>query len=305
MAPSLRTRLDCYLAHLEARGCSPSTLTAARKNLPRFFRYLKGERVKDLRAVTEAEVAGYLRELAKKPLKAWTRQSYLVSVRGFFAFLYAQGEILRDPAREVRLPRFTTLPRVVLSIGQAGRLMTAPSPGTAFGLRDRALLETLYGTGIRLSECVRLDLLDLDMRGRSALVREGKGKKDRVVPLGERAALALEGYLRQARPALIADGREGALFVSRYGTRLAPITIQVLVREYGQGLGLPLSPHSLRHACATHLLRGGAGVRQVQALLGHRSIETTVRYTRVELADLRQVLARAHPRERDRIRETS
>jgi integrase/recombinase XerD len=175
-----------------------------------------------------------------------------------------------------------------------------PSPSTPVGQRNRALLETLYGTGIRLSECVRLDLTDADLGEGTLLVRCGKGRKDRLLPVPERAARALDDYLRESRPLLARRTSEQALFISRGGGRLKPISVQFVVWWHAKRAGIRarVSPHMLRHACATHLLRGGADVRHIQELLGHERLETTEVYTRVEIADLKEALARAHPRER-------
>jgi integrase/recombinase XerD len=175
--------------------------------------------------------------------------------------------------------------------------MAAPFPGSVLGKRDRAALETLYGTGIRRGECVRLDLTDLDLGQGVLLVRDGKGRKDRFVPVAGRAALALDLYLRE-RPALVSDPREGALFLSRFGRRLGKVGLAALVARHALAARVSAHPHALRHACATHLLKGGADVRHVQELLGHKSLQTTALYTRVGVEDLRQVLARCHPRER-------
>jgi site-specific recombinase XerD len=161
-------------------------------------------------------------------------------------------------------------------------------------MRDRAILETLYGTGVRIGEAVRTDLQDLDLGQGVLLVRNGKGKKDRVVPISGRAAAALERYMAvrldlQKRPDM-------ALFLSRYGSRLSIVGLRAAVQRHGRAIGLQLGPHSLRHACATHLLQGGADIRHVQELLGHRSLMTTALYTKVAIKDLRAVLARSHPR---------
>ena len=229
-----------------------------------------------------------------------SKRTYLVTVRGFFAFLERSGVVLMNPARTLPLPRERRLPRNVLTEAQARRLMHAPSPWSALGRRDRAIFETLYGTGIRRGGCCRVDLVDLDLSEETLLVRNGKGKKDRLVPVPGRAALALDLYLRETRPELVRDPWEMALFLSREGGRLHPTSLNLLVWKHARAARIPdrTSVHALRHACATHLLAGGADVRHVQQLLGHRSLETTAVYTRVGVKDLKQVMARAHPRER-------
>jgi integrase/recombinase XerD len=194
------------------------------------------------------------------------------------------------------MPKLNRLPRQVLSRAQAQRLVEAPSAVTKLGQRDRAVLELFYGTGLRAGEVERLDVADVDLAQGRILVRDGKGRKDRVVPVAGRAAAALDLYLRQVRPLLLADPPNQALFLTLDGKRLDRHALAYLFRKYGAEL--VVSPHRLRHACATHLLEGGADIRHIQALLGHKDIETTERYTRVALGDLRAVLERAHPRGR-------
>jgi integrase/recombinase XerD len=296
--------LAAYLQHLEARHYSHSMRRQAEDVLPRLFLRLGEEGIADARRVTEAHLVGFARDLkgyrtkAGRPLAVWSERAYLVAVRRFFAFLRRQGSILLDPARDLPLPRADKTPRQVLSEAQARRLMNAPDPWSVLGRRDRAILETFYGTGVRLGECVRLDLMDLDLSDASLLVRNGKGRKDRIVPVPGRAASSLELYLREARPALVMDGREVALFLGQRGSRLGRNSFHLLVQQYGRrtSVPFPLSPHLLRHACATHLLRGGADIRHVQLLLGHSTVQSTQVYTRVDVEDLRQVVSRAHPR---------
>jgi len=224
-------------------------------------------------------------------------------VRRFFAYLHARGLILGNPALTLKLPKAKHLPRGVLSEAQARRLMAAPFPWTLVGRRDRAILELLYGSGLRIGEAVRADLQDLDLRERVLLVRNGKGRKDRVVPVTGRAVAALELYLRESRPAL-AKSVDPALFLSTQGARLQIPGMRAQVERHGRAIGATLTPHALRHTCATHLLKGSASIRHVQELLGHKRLTTTALYTRVAIADLRQVIARAHPRERARRRRS-
>jgi integrase/recombinase XerD len=300
---STRQTLDEYLSSLELR---PSAASLARAALPLFFAHLEGLGVDDLRAVREEHLASYARQLRTVKGKRGriatisTQRSFLSTVRGLFAFLEKRGLILRDPSRDLVMPRAERLPRAVPSEAQVRRLLQAPFPGSMRGLRDRAILEVLYATGLRVSECVRLDVVDLDLAEGTLLVRDGKGKKDRVVPVGGRAALALELYLRDARPLFRRSSHEQALFLSTLGGRLTRSAVEARVRALQKAVASPvwISPHVLRHACATHLLRGGADVRHVQELLGHKRLETTALYTRVNVQDLAAVLAKAHPRER-------
>jgi integrase/recombinase XerD len=293
-----------FLEELRLRRYSASSIDKARGELPRFFLHLREQGVSDVRAVDEAQLAAYARHLAERTtrrggrLSLWSRSSSLSTLRRFFAFLARAGLILRNPAQALPLPKARRLPRGVLTEAQARRLVAAPFPGSAIGKRDRAILETLYGTGLRLGEAVRADVLDLDLHQGVLLVRNGKGRKDRMVPVPGRAAFALDTYLTDARLQLVRGVPDPALFLSRYGRRLSAIGLRALVVRHGRAVGLALTPHVLRHACATHLLHGGADIRHVQELLGHRSLTTTALYTRVDLSDLRDVLLRAHPRER-------
>ena len=307
---TLPALLGAYLEDLHVRRYAAASSVRARHVLPRLFSHLRRQGVRDPRRVTESHLVSFARALKEpgangRPLAAWSRSAYLAAVRSFFAFLEKHGLLLRNPALELHLPKARRLPRARLSEGQVRRLLAAPFPGSPIGLRDRAILEVLYGTGIRVSECARLDVGDVDLYEGTLLVRNGKGKKDRRVPLVGRAAAALDLYLMDGRPALLRGSREPALFLSwRSGPRLKAQGIQILVRKHARAAAAPtsVSAHSLRHACATHLLQGGADVREVQALLGHRCLETTALYTRVEVSDLRGMLERSHPRERRRIR---
>ena len=245
----------------------------------------------------EEQLVRYARRLAVHSLS--TQAVYLGAVKRFFSFLERRGVLLRNPASELRAPRVERLPRRPLSVAQARQLFEAPA-GSRVERRDRAILELLYGTGIRRGECLRLDLMDLDLAEAALFIRDGKERKDRLVPVPGRARQALDVYLTGVRPELMKDPGEGALFLTTRGTRVSQSLLDLVVRRRARAAGLPrpVSPHVLRHSCATHLLRGGAGVRQVQELLGRRSLQTTALYTRVEVEDLRAVIRRCHPRER-------
>jgi site-specific recombinase XerD len=299
-----RTRLDVlarvFLDELRARQRSRSSLQQCRYALALLGAYLRRRRVRDVRAVGEEHIVSFARWLSEREGRAGrlspsARASYLSAVRSFFAYLERRGLLLRSPARDVPLPKSARLPRAVLSRSRARQLLEAPMRDDAVGLRGRAILELLYGTGLRLSECERLDVQDVDLQQGVLLVRNGKGRKDRYVPLSGEAARALDRYLRCGRGELLRAPLD-ALFVSRFGQRLGQTSIGLMVRQRARRLGFGATPHALRHACATHMLRGGAGVRAVQEILGHKSLETTARYTQVAQRDLRRALARAHPR---------
>lgn len=300
--------LRAFLEDLRARGYAEGTARHVRYELPHLFAHLKAHGVREPRGVREQDLVSFARTLATRlssrglPLSPVTIGSYLGTVRAFFSFLAKKGVLLTNPAARPPRPRARKLPRVALTRAEACRLVETPSALSAVGQRNRALLETLYGTGVRLSECVRLDLTDLDLGEGTLLVRCGKGRKDRLLPLPGRAAAALDLYSRDSRPRLVRGAAEPALFVSRDGRRLKPISVQFVVWWHAKRAGIRtrIGPHMLRHACATHLLQGGADVRHIQELLGHERLETTEVYTRVEIADLKDALARAHPRQRAR-----
>jgi integrase/recombinase XerD len=295
--------LAAYVEHLRVNGYSRSHAAHARTVLPRLLDHLRQEGVREVRAAREANLVSFLRRMKSwrsssgEPVTPWTVFGYLTSVRAFYAFLEKKGLVLANPARELVLRKPERLPRA-LSGEDARRLMAAPPHWGAVGPRDRAILEVLYGTGIRLGECVRLDLQDVDPREGRLFVRNGKGRKDRVVPLVGQAFAALDHYLREVRHALVRDPREQAVFLSAIGTRLSATMLQRQVKQYGKALGLRVTPHMLRHSCATHLLHHGADVRQIQQLLGHRALETTALYLKVDVSHLAGVISRAHPRDR-------
>jgi integrase/recombinase XerD len=305
--------LLAFLEEQRRRHYSASLIDQARQVLPRFLAHLRHEGLRDLRAVSEAHTFAYARHLSRskgrhgRPLALATQLTHLAMVRRFFRFLAQRRWILEDPTKGLVLPAPKSLPRAVLSLSQARRLMGAPHRFHGrwwwphVEKRDHAILELLYGTGIRLSECIRLDVADVDLLQEQLLVRTGKGKKDRMVPIPIRANLALDAYLRDARPALVKDQRTSALFTSWLGKRLKPVTLQAMLRRRGKaaGLAIPLSPHVLRHSYATHLLKGGADVRSVQELLGHAQLDSTMRYTHVAITDLAKLIERCHPRERE------
>jgi integrase/recombinase XerD len=301
--------LRTYLDHLAVeRGLAANTLSSYRRDLRRYHAFLDASGVSDLEAVSEATVSGFLVHLREgdadhPPLSATSAGRTVVAVRGFHKFSVVDGLATHDPAAGVRppaparrLPKALPLADVEAILGASG------AAGTTLSLRDRALLEVLYGTGARISEAVGLDVDDLDRIDATVLLR-GKGGKDRIVPIGSYALEAVDAYLTRARPELAAVGtpeRAGALFLNARGGRLSRQSAwTVLVKAADRaGVTRDVSPHTLRHSFATHLLEGGADVRVVQELLGHASVTTTQIYTLVTVENLREVYAAAHPRAR-------
>ncbi|HET7432170.1 MAG TPA: site-specific tyrosine recombinase XerD [Nocardioides sp.] len=301
--------LRTYLDHLAVeRGLAANTLSSYRRDLRRYAAFLDQSGVSDLDAVTEATVSAFLVRLREgdaehPPLSATSAGRTVVAVRGFHKFCVADGLATTDPAAGVRPPApARRLPKALPLADVEAILEAAGAAGTTLALRDRALLEVLYGTGARISEAVGLDVDDVDRVDATVLLR-GKGGKERLVPIGSYALEAVDAYLTRSRPDLAAVGtseRAGALFLNARGGRLSRQSAwAVLVRTAERaGVTRDVSPHTLRHSFATHLLEGGADVRVVQELLGHASVTTTQIYTLVTVDNLREVFAAAHPRAR-------
>jgi integrase/recombinase XerD len=277
-----------------------------RRDLRRYLLVLAEAGLDDLAAVTEVHVAEFLARLREgdalhPPLSASSAGRAVVAVRGLHRFAFREGLTAADPAREVRPPvPARRLPKAI-SVDEVERLLEAAGfDQTPLALRDRALLELLYGTGARISEAVGLAVDDLD-RGTGLVRLDGKGGKQRIVPVGSYAQRAVEAYLVRGRPGLAAAGRgASALFLNARGGRLSRQSAWTVLRAAAEkaGLTMEVSPHTLRHSFATHLLDGGADVRVVQELLGHASVTTTQVYTLVTVDRLREVYATAHPRAR-------
>jgi integrase/recombinase XerD len=304
-----------YLDHLAVeRGLAANTLSSYRRDLRRYLDHLAGLGVDDLDRVTEQAVADFLVRLREgdadhPPLSSTSAARTVVAVRGFHRFALADGLAASDPAGGVKPPTPTKrLPKALPLSDVEAILEVAGEPGTTLALRDRALLEVLYGTGARISEAVGLDVDDLDTVDAVVKLR-GKGGKERVVPIGSYALEAVDAYLVRGRPELVSTGsvstgattRAGALFLNARGGRLSRQSAWAILVKAAERAGVTadVSPHTLRHSFATHLLDGGADVRVVQELLGHASVTTTQIYTLVTVDSLREVFASAHPRARD------
>ena len=309
----LRRATDGWLDHLRVeRGLSEHTLKAYRRDTGRYLAYLQTQGVGTPEDVREQHVTDFLAHLRRgddehPPLAATSAARAVVAVRGLHRFLAVEGEVSADPAQEVQPP---TPPRPLpkaLSVAEVERLLQAASVGdTPASLRDRALLEVLYGCGARVSEAIGLDLDDLELGragdGSGGVVRLfGKGSKERIVPMGRYARDALDAWIVRGRPGMAAAGSgTPAVFVNARGGRLSRQSAWNAIKAAAARADLrgEVSPHTLRHSFATHLLDGGADVRVVQEFLGHASVTTTQIYTHVSTQHLREVYAQAHPRAR-------
>ena len=241
------------------------------------------------------------RKLDGRPLSAATVALRLIAVKTLFAFLVRRGYALFDPSSSVELPRVEKrLPRVILTESEARRIVAGPRGCRPLDLRDRAILETLYATGIRVTELIRLRPEDVDTEERVLRVVMGKGRKDRNVPLTRAAAEAIEAYLARGRGALLGARGESRLFLRERGGEMTRTSATETVSGWARRARVKkhVTCHTFRHSVATHLLRHRADIRHIQALLGHASLSTTERYTHVEIQDLKRVVERAHPRGR-------
>jgi integrase/recombinase XerD len=290
------------------RGLAENSVKSYRRDLRRYLGFLDEQGITDLDAITELTVASFLMRLREgdrdhTPLSASSAGRTVVGVRGFHKFAVKDGLAKVDPSAGVRPPTPAKRLPKALPLGDVEAILEAAgAPGTTLALRDRALLEVLYGTGARISEAVGLDVDDLDLEDGTVLLR-GKGSKERLVPVGRYAQEAIEAYLVRGRPELVATGTQGAtskgaMFLNARGGRLSRQSAWAVIGKAAERAGVTaeVSPHTMRHSFATHLLEGGADVRVVQELLGHASVTTTQVYTLVTVDSLREVYAAAHPR---------
>jgi integrase/recombinase XerD len=308
-ATELSALTASYLADSQALGKSRGTVAYRRVYLGQLLGWLEERAITRAQLVTPRVLTEYLAHLTTRitayrrerpsPLSVKTLAAEASVLRSFFAWLTARRVLLFNPAEGLELgDRSDPLPKAILTEAEVRSLLSAPGTDT-LGLRDRAILETLYSTGLRRAELCALDLYDLDPAGEIVRVRAGKGGRDRYVPIGSWALLVVHRYVRESRPELIARPKEPALFLAAITRRrLSVKTLNLLVRKHAASAGIEkrVTPHVLRHTCATHLLQGGADLRHVQAILGHASIATTQIYTRVAVEDLAAVHRRHHPR---------
>jgi integrase/recombinase XerD len=278
------------------RGLSENTLTAYRSDLLGLSQWLQGQGGELLRA-GRAELLGYLQQRVEQGAKPRSSARLLSSIRRFYRFLVRERLLSEDPSARIDAPKLgRSLPKS-LTEEEVEALLAAPDPGNLLGMRDRAMLEVLYASGLRVSELVGLTLSQLNLQ--QGLVKViGKGNKERLVPLGEEALGWVERYLREARGLLLGASQSDVLFPSRRGSAMTRQAFWQLIKRYAlqSGISKPLSPHTLRHAFATHLLNHGADLRVVQLLLGHSSLSTTQIYTHVARERLKELHARHHPR---------
>ncbi|MCH8223306.1 MAG: site-specific tyrosine recombinase XerD [Chloroflexi bacterium] len=305
----MQAQVEIFLNYLSVeRGVSVHTLSAYRNDLEQLIGFLSESRVgTKWPEIGEKDLTPYLRDLEDRGYSISTRSRKIASLKSFFKFLKAEGCVASNPAERIRSPRSgPTLPKA-LTIGQVDRLLEeVGGESSPEGMRDQAMLELLYASGLRVSELVGLDIRDVDFEAMTVRC-VGKGAKERLIPLHEEAVAVLETYLARVRPRLARaatgateapEPEKGALFLNTRGGRITRQGFWLRLRSYAgrAGITTKLTPHTMRHSFATHLLRGGASLRHVQELLGHASIATTQIYTHLTNDHVRQEYRRAHPR---------
>lgn len=299
----MHEEIEAFLDYLMAeKNYSTNTIAAYRNDLTQFAEHLMqhedGGALEQWSEVTKADIVDYILAMKERQYASSTVARKVAAIKSFFHHLKNEGIIAEDPSATLESPQVKkSLPRAI-SVEEVERLLAAPaSSDTPKALRDAALLELLYATGMRVTELVSLDVSDVDLAAGTVLCR-GKGDRERMVPIYDRAAQALALYLEQGRPKLLSDPNETALFLNHRGERLTRQGLWLIIKEYVEAVGIAsdVTPHTLRHSFATHMLHGGAKLRDVQKLLGHANISTTQVYTQVTSDHLRAAYNKAHPR---------
>jgi integrase/recombinase XerD len=290
--------VESFCQHLELeRGLSPRTVDAYRRDLERLVAFMQSRGVARPADVGATELREYVYQLKDRGLQSSSIRRSVSAVRTYFGYLLAEGVVVADPTDRVELPRAWRRLPGVLSREEVASILDAPDPGDRLFWRDKALLEFAYASGARVGEVMALKVRDVDLQEGLALVL-GKGSKERLVPVGRAALQALIVYLREIRPALAGNRAEGTVFLNARGTPLSRMGVWKILRRHVERAGIRkrVTPHTLRHSFATHLLEGGADLASVQEMLGHADISTTQIYTHVEREYLRDVHRRFHPR---------
>jgi integrase/recombinase XerC len=286
----MKKQIEQFLDYLKAeRGVSPHTLKAYAGDLQEFHQFLK----KTPKDIDNLDIRSFLAALHYNKLKKTSIARKLATIRSFFKYLHKEGHVLKNPARLVSTPKIPKPLPKFLTVDEAFCLMESPEGDAFRPLRDKAMLELLYSSGLRVSELTSLDISDLDIK--ESLVRvKGKGMKERILPIGLKAMAAIQNYLTER---ISLKKRSHALFLNNRGGRLTQRSVRRIVLYYSRMVNLKsdLSPHTLRHTFATHLLHEGADLRSIQELLGHSSLSTTQKYTHVDIRHLMEVYDKAHP----------
>jgi len=291
-----------YVKYLEAeRNASPYTVRNYTTDLTGFFQFLRDRGIGSLKEVDRHVLRDYLSQLTERGFVKASIARKLSAIRSFFRYLVREQTLPANPIEQAASPKLDRRLPSFLTLEEIERLLAAPDLSSPVGQRDRALIELLYASGLRVSELVQLNVEQVELTTNEIRVR-GKGSKERVVLMGKPAAEALEVYLKQGRPELLGEKRSNALFVNRYGQRLIERRVQRILEMYARSAGIDkkVHPHMLRHTFATHLLDGGADLRVVQELLGHANLSSTQIYTHVTKSQAKKVYLSAHPMAREK-----
>jgi len=290
--------LSCYLDYLAVeKGLSRNSLEAYSRDLIDFINFFDEKEIRDIRTITAGNMRTYISALRKKNLSTKSIVRKLASMKGFFKFLQVKGDIEENPVLAIESPKIWKKLPQTLSVSEVNSLLSQVDTGTPRGLRDQAMLETLYGTGLRVSELIELTINNINSEV-GFLRCFGKGSKERIVPLGEIALNCINSYLEKGRPSFLKKSDSTYLFITRLGGKMTRQGFWKIIKKYARlaGIKKPISPHTLRHSFASHLLEGGADLRSVQALLGHADISTTQIYTHLTTEKIREIYRKHHPR---------
>lgn len=303
---TIKKAMQQYLKHLRALGSPHYTIKGTKYALKSLITFFDNEDIHQIEEITRDVMADYQEDTAFRLtargtlLSLSTQEKLIVIARSFCRYLKERDLLVHNPAGHLKPPRQSKkLPKVILSTEEINTLVKTPDTRTRQGFRDRVILEILYDTGIRRSELANLATADIDLKDGFVHIRSGKGDKDRVVPVSLRVCKLVQNYLAFVRPDYIKAKDSGHLILNRSGNKMVPNGIYVVVKKIGESSGIRknITTHTIRHTCATHMLRNGAPIRYIQEMLGHESLDSTQVYTRVTINDLKQVHAKYHPSE--------
>ncbi|MBC7319441.1 tyrosine recombinase XerC [bacterium] len=286
--------IDLFLTYIKSeRGATVNTLKAYEKDLKQFLSFIREENL-EIHSISRDSVRDFIVLLTKSRYNKNSIIRKLSTLRRFYTFMVKRDFMSENPLVSLFSPKQEKILPNFLTQSEMERLIESIPLDNPLGIRDRAIIEMLYSTGVRIGELVQLNLSDI--KDNRQILIKGKGNKERIVFLGDYAIKSLKRYLEEVRPKLVKDIRERALFLSRFGTRLTCRSIERMMEKYGIQLGRDISPHTIRHSFATHLLENGADLRSVQELLGHSDLSTTQKYTHITLERLKEIYKKTHPR---------
>ena len=303
---TIKEAMQYYLKFLRATGTPYYTIKGTKYGLKSLANFLNDEKVCHVEDITRDVLEEYQEDIAFRLtakgslLSLSTQEKLIIIVRNFSRYLKEKDYLLNNPAKHIKPPRKSKkLPKAILSPDEMNKLVHTPDKQTRQGYRDRVVLEILYDTGMRRSELSNLKIPDMDLKSGYVCIRKGKGDKDRVVPMSQRVCVMVQNYIAFVRPEYIKTKDTGYLVLNRSGNKMVPNGIYIVVKRIGElsKIKKNITPHTLRHTCATHMLRNGAPIRYLQEMLGHESLESTQIYTRVTINDLKKIHAKYHPSE--------